>query len=74
MIVGMQIAHRHTMTIKIRLPGGTLKIKKREDLRRREQKREVPVWQVGNYFVVWWPSTVSDSPSKRRDNDQKNLN
>ncbi|MER8689047.1 hypothetical protein [Mesorhizobium sp. M1136] len=26
-----------------------MKIKKRDELRRREQKREVPVWQVGNY-------------------------
>lgn len=72
--VGTPFAYRHFMTIKIRLPGGTLKIKKREELRRREQKREVPVWQVGNYFIVWWPSVVPDSPSGRRDTDQQNLN
>ncbi|MER8962528.1 MULTISPECIES: hypothetical protein [unclassified Mesorhizobium] len=54
------------MTIRIRLPGGTLKIKKRNELRRREQNREVPVWQVGNYFVIWWPSGVSDRPSSPR--------
>ncbi|MER8754483.1 hypothetical protein NKH69_02200 [Mesorhizobium sp. M0976] len=40
-----------------------MKIKKNDELRRREQKREVPVWQVGNYFVIWWPSSVSDRPS-----------
>ncbi|UDL91663.1 hypothetical protein LGH82_10730 [Mesorhizobium sp. PAMC28654] len=53
------------MTIKIRLPGGTLKFKKSHELRRREQKREVPVWQVGEYFIVWWPNTIPDRPSKR---------
>ncbi|WP_166487929.1 hypothetical protein [Mesorhizobium sp.] len=55
------------MTIRIRLPGGTLKIKTKDELRRREQKREVPVWQVGNYFIVWWPSSMSPSgrPPKR---------
>ncbi|MER9082610.1 hypothetical protein [Mesorhizobium sp. M0895] len=50
------------MTIRIRLPGRTLKIKKRDELRRREQKREVPVWQVSNYFVIWWPSGMSGRP------------
>jgi hypothetical protein len=60
------------MTIKIRLPGGTLKIKKRHELRRREQKRDVPVWQVGDYFIVWWPSKISDLPPKRQDNENLN--
>ncbi|MBZ9995283.1 hypothetical protein [Mesorhizobium sp. BH1-1-4] len=55
------------MALKIRLPGGTLKVKQHHELRRREQKREVPVWQVGKYFVVWWPATISDRPSKRPD-------
>ncbi|CCV14968.1 hypothetical protein MESS4_720082 [Mesorhizobium sp. STM 4661] len=53
------------MTIRIRLPGGTLKIKKKDELRRREQKREVPVWQIGDHFIIWWPSSMSDRPSKR---------
>ncbi len=53
------------MTIRIRLPGGTLKIKKKDELRRREQKREVPVWRLGGYFIVWWPSSISDRPSRR---------
>ncbi|AZO00568.1 hypothetical protein EJ066_27515 [Mesorhizobium sp. M9A.F.Ca.ET.002.03.1.2] len=54
------------MTIRIRLPGGTLKIKKKDELRRREQKRQVPVLQVGNYFIVWWPSSMSDRPSSTK--------
>jgi hypothetical protein len=62
------------MTIRIRLPGGTLKIKRRDDLRRREKNRHVPVWQIGSYFLVWWPSTISDKPSKNRDKDQQDLN
>ncbi|RWO76823.1 MAG: hypothetical protein EOS18_24055 [Mesorhizobium sp.] len=49
------------MTIRIRLPGGTLKIKKKDELRRREQKRQVPVWRLGDYFIVWWPSSISGS-------------
>ncbi|MBZ9674132.1 hypothetical protein [Mesorhizobium sp. ES1-1] len=59
------------MTIRIRLPGGTLKIKKRDELRLREQKGVVPVWQVGGYFIVWWPSHMSDRPSKRNDTDHR---
>lgn len=61
------------MTVKIRLPGGVLKLKQHHELRRREQKREVPVWQVGKYFVVWWPSTISNHPSKRPDTGQNDL-
>jgi hypothetical protein len=63
---------RGVMTIKIRLPGGTLKIKKRAELRRREQKRDVPVWQIGSYFIVWWPNAIADRPTKRPDNGQQN--
>lgn len=53
------------VTIRIRLPGGTLKIKKKDELRRREQKRQVPVWRLGDYFIIWWPSSISDRPSGR---------
>ncbi|WP_027058155.1 hypothetical protein [Mesorhizobium loti] len=52
------------MAFKIGLPGGALKVKQQHELRRREQRREVPVWQVGKYFVIWWPATISDGPSK----------
>ena len=58
------------MTIKIRLPGGVLKVKQRHELRRREYKGDVPVWQLGKYFVIWWPSTIPDRPSKRPDTGQ----
>ena len=40
------------MTVKIRLPGGTPKLKQHHELLRREQKRDVPVWQVVKYFIV----------------------
>jgi hypothetical protein len=53
------------MTVRIRLPGGTLKIKKKDELRRREQKREVPVWRIGSRYIIWWPSSMSDRPSSR---------
>ncbi|SJM30421.1 conserved hypothetical protein [Mesorhizobium delmotii] len=53
------------VTIRIRLPGGTLKIKKKDELRRREQKRQVPVWRVGDYFIVWWPGSMSGRPPNR---------
>jgi hypothetical protein len=58
-------ARGEPMTVKIRLPGGTPKLKQHHELQRREQKCDVPVWQVGKYFIVWWPSTISDRPSKR---------
>ncbi|RUU10985.1 hypothetical protein EOD10_19555 [Mesorhizobium sp. M7A.T.Ca.TU.009.01.3.2] len=59
------------MTIKIRLPGGVLKVKQRHELRRREHKGEVPVWQFGKYFVIWWPSTIPDRPSKSSNTNEE---
>lgn len=59
------------MTFRLKLPGGTLKVKKRGELRRREQKREVPVWQVGNYYIVWWPNSVSERSSRHRGNERQ---
>ncbi|RUW94821.1 hypothetical protein [Mesorhizobium sp. M7A.F.Ca.US.010.02.1.1] len=59
------------MTIKIRLPGGVLKVKQRHELRRREYKGEVPVWQCGKYFVIWWPNTIPDRPSKSSNTDKE---
>ena len=53
------------MTIRIRLPGGTLKIKTHDELRKREQQRVVPVWRLGPYFIIWWPSSVPDQSSSR---------
>jgi hypothetical protein len=45
-------------TIRIPLPGGTLKIKQHDQLRKREQKRVVPVWKLGKFYVIWWPSSL----------------
>jgi hypothetical protein len=59
------------MTVRIKLPGGTLKLKRREELRRREKNGAVPVWQIGNYFLVWWPSSIPDRPSKNPDRDSQ---
>jgi hypothetical protein len=51
------------MTFRLKLPGGTLKIKRKEDLRRREQQRQVPVWNLGRYSIVWWPDSMPSGPS-----------
>ncbi|TIN73154.1 MAG: hypothetical protein E5Y30_03470 [Mesorhizobium sp.] len=59
------------MTIKIRLPGGVLKVKQRHELRRREHKGEVLDWQFGKYFVIWWPSTIPDRPSKSSNTNEE---
>lgn len=42
------------MTMRIKLPGGTLKIKRRRDLRSTERLREVPVLNIGPLYFVWW--------------------
>lgn len=42
------------MTVRIRLPGGTLKIKRRWELRQTERDREVPVWEFGGLYFIWW--------------------
>ena len=46
------------MKISFKLPGGTLKIKTAENLRRREQKRVVPVKKIGKFYIIWWPDSV----------------
>jgi hypothetical protein len=61
---------RRPMTVRIRLPGGTLKLKRRQELRRREKSGAVPVWQIGNYFLVWWPSSIPNKPSKTTGGDE----
>jgi hypothetical protein len=44
------------MATRIRLPGGTLKFKRYQELRRFERERRVPVWKIGWLYVSWWPS------------------
>lgn len=41
--------------IRLRLPGGTLKLKPQHQLRSSERERRVPVWKLGGLYVVWWP-------------------
>jgi len=50
------------MTVRMRLPGGTLKIKRYPELRSAERKREVPVVSVGGIYLVWW----SEAAARRR--------
>ncbi|MGX7871924.1 hypothetical protein ACVDG5_002575 [Mesorhizobium sp. ORM6] len=55
------------MTFKLRLPGGMLKVKQHHELRRRAQKCEVPVWQVGKYFLIWGRTRFpTDRPNVRK--------
>ena len=37
----------------LRLRRGTLKIKSENQLRGRERDREVPVWRVGQTYLIW---------------------
>lgn len=41
------------MALRIRLPGGTLKVKTYRELRDRERDRRVPVWKLGSIYVIW---------------------
>lgn len=41
------------LPIRIRLLGGTLKIKRIVHMRRHELDGKVPVWQVGRLYFVW---------------------
>ncbi|MER8956449.1 hypothetical protein NKH80_26500 [Mesorhizobium sp. M0904] len=51
------------MAVRIRLPGGTLKMKTYRELRARERDRRVPVMKMGSLYFVWW--------SKRQEPHQK---
>lgn len=44
------------MAIRIKLPGGTLKLKTYRELRTRERDRRVPVVKVGAIYFIWWPN------------------
>ncbi|WP_164775799.1 MULTISPECIES: hypothetical protein [unclassified Mesorhizobium] len=41
------------MALRIRLPGGTLKVKTYRELRDRERDRRVPVLKLGSLYFVW---------------------
>ncbi|TPM38145.1 hypothetical protein [Mesorhizobium sp. B2-3-4] len=42
------------MAVRIRLPGGTLKIKFYRELRSPERQRRVPVMKMGSLYLIWW--------------------
>ena len=47
------------MTVRLRLPGGTLKIKRYPELRNSERKKEVPVIAIGGVYFVWWSRSAA---------------
>lgn len=47
------------MTLRFRLPGGTLKIKRYPELRDTERKKEVPVVSIGGVYFVWWSRSAA---------------
>lgn len=50
------------MALRIRLPGGTLKVKVYRELRDRERDRRVPVLKLGSLYFVW--SSARHHPHK----------
>ncbi|MER8478450.1 hypothetical protein [Mesorhizobium sp. M1163] len=52
------------MTLRIRLPRGTLKVKTYRELRTREHDRRVPIMKVGSLYFIWWSNQQSNSPQK----------
>ncbi|TIN23690.1 MAG: hypothetical protein E5Y19_26125 [Mesorhizobium sp.] len=54
------------MAVRIRLPGGTLKMKVYRKLRERERARRIPVLKLGSLYFSWWsnrPRPLNDSPT-----------
>lgn len=41
------------MTVRVKLPGGTLKLKKLRELRTEERERKVPMLRLGRYYLIW---------------------
>jgi hypothetical protein len=50
----MQHYEEGAMALRIPLPGGTLKMKVRRELRSRERERQVPVLKLGSLYFTWW--------------------
>ncbi|WP_292555101.1 hypothetical protein [Mesorhizobium sp.] len=42
------------MAVRIRLPGGTLKMKVYREFRERERARRIPVLKLGSLYFSWW--------------------
>ncbi|AZO00569.1 hypothetical protein EJ066_27520 [Mesorhizobium sp. M9A.F.Ca.ET.002.03.1.2] len=45
------------MAVRIRLPGGTLKVKIYRELRARERERRIPVVKIGSVYLSWWSNS-----------------
>lgn len=45
------------MAVRIRLPGGTLKMKIYRELRARERERRIPVVKIGSVYLTWWSNS-----------------
>ncbi|CAH2395367.1 hypothetical protein [Mesorhizobium escarrei] len=63
------------MAVRIKLPGGTLKMKVYRELRERERSRRIPVVKIGSVYLTWWSDRqrplngqpgASDDPGGRR--------
>ena len=44
------------MKLRIKLPGGTFKIKTHRELRNRERNGVIPMKKFGPLYFVWWPN------------------
>ncbi|RWC44802.1 hypothetical protein [Mesorhizobium sp.] len=61
------------MAVRIKLPGGTLKVKVYRELRERERTRRIPVLKVGSVYFTWWSNRqrpLNDPPGAPDDPDQ----
>jgi hypothetical protein len=52
------------MALRIRLLGGTLKVKSYRELRARERERRVPVMKLGSTYFVWWSNPKKPDDAK----------
>ncbi|WP_187973407.1 hypothetical protein [Aquibium microcysteis] len=57
------------MSIRMRLPGGTLKVKRYPELRGPERRREVPVLAVGGLYLVWWSNAAMKRKAREMEQD-----
>ncbi|MER8680405.1 hypothetical protein [Mesorhizobium sp. M1405] len=54
------------MTVRIKLPGGILKMKVYRELRDRERARRVPVMKMGSLYFIWWSNRRRPLNDRRR--------
>lgn len=57
------------MSFRMRLPGGTLKLKRYPELRGSERRREVPVLSVGGLYLVWWSRSAMVTKARERNGE-----